>query len=184
MKQSPSQTVGPYLRIGLIYGHKQTDLIEDGVKGEQILLSGILYDGDGSPIGDGMIEIWQPDAQGIFNHPRDPQQDQADPHFRGFGRSETHRGGEFQFKTIKPGSRDGQAPYINVTVFARGMLVQAVTRIYFADETANENDPVLSALPADRRQTLLATRDDSGVLPHYHFDIHVQGDQETVFFNP
>ncbi len=184
MKQSASQTVGPYLRIGLIYGKKQTNLVREGTIGEQILITGVVYDGDGVPITDAMIEIWQPDAQGIFNHPNDPRHAEADPTFRGFGRSETHREGMFQFKTIKPGSRDGEAPYINVNVFARGMLVHAITRIYFADEAANDADPVLSALDAQRRQTLIAPRDESGDSPTYHFDIHVQGDRETVFFNP
>ena len=184
MKQNASQTVGPYLRIGLIYGgDKQTDLVQNGALGEQILISGVVYDGDGAPVTDAMIEIWQPDAQGFFNHPNDPNQANADPNFRGFGRSET-RTGKFEFKTIKPGSVDGSAPYINVTVFARGMLVHAITRIYFSDAAANDDDPVVSVLDAARRQTLIATRDDSGALPSYVFDIHVQGDQETVFFNP
>lgn len=184
MKQSASQTAGPFLRIGLIYGDKQTDLVQEGALGEQILVSGVFYDGEGVPILDGMVEIWQPDAQGIFNHPNDPKQAEVDPHFRGYGRAETRMGGAYMFKTIKPGNRDGQAPYINVIVFARGLLLHAMTRIYFADETANDRDVVLSALDAERRQTLIATRDDSGDLPTYHFDIHIQGDQETVFFNP
>ena len=185
MKQNASQTVGPYLRIGLIYGgEKQTNLVREGTTGEQILITGVVYDGEGVPITDAMIEIWQPDAQGIFNHPNDPKQAEADPTFRGFGRSETRNEGVFQFKTIKPGSQNGDAPYINVNVFARGMLVHAITRIYFSDEAANEADPVLSALAPEQQQTLIATRDDSGDLPTYHFDIRVQGDQETVFFNP
>lgn len=184
MKQSASQTVGPYLRIGLIYGTRQSDLVQDSTAGEQIRIAGVIYDGEGVPITDAMIEIWQPDANGFFNHPHDPNQAEADPHFRGFGRIETLHKGTFQFKTIKPGSRDGRAPYINVTIFSRGMLVHAITRIYFADEAANEDDPVLSALEPERRQTLIATRDDSGELPTYIFDIHIQGDKETVFFSP
>lgn len=184
MKQSASQTVGPYLRIGLVYGDKQTDLVREGTLGERILITGVVYDGDGTPINDAMVEIWQADANGYYNHPNDPNQAKADPTFRGFGRSETRHEGQFQFKTIKPGGQNGQPPYINVNVFARGMLVHAITRIYFADEAANANDPVFAALPPERQQTLIATRDDSGDLPTYRFDIHVQGDQETVFFNP
>ncbi len=184
-QQSGSQTVGPYLRIGLIYGgEKQWNLVREGTVGEQIRITGVIYDGEGVPVPDAMIEIWQPDANGFFNHPNDPNQAKADPSFRGFGRSETRNGGAFEFKTIKPGSLDGSAPYVNVNVFARGMLVHAITRIYFADEPANETDPVLSELDEQRRQTLIATRDDSGDVPAYHFDIHVQGEQETVFFNP
>ena len=184
MKQSASQTVGPYLRIGLIYGGKQNDLVREGTEGEKIRITGVIYDGEGVPVTDAMIEIWQPDANGYFNHPNDPNQAKADPNFRGFGRIETLHAGAYEFKTIKPGNLEGCAPYVNVNVFARGMLVHAITRIYFSDEAANETDPVLSALDADRRQTLIATRDDSGDLPTYRLDIHIQGDQETVFFNP
>lgn len=184
MNQSASQTVGPFLRIGLIYGGNQHDLVQADTLGEQLLITGVIYDGEGIPITDALIEIWQPDAQGIFNHPQDPNHAQADPNFRGYGRAETRNEGIFQFKTIKPGSQNGGAPYISVNVFARGMLVHAITRIYFSDEAANETDPVLSALPLERRQTLIAIRDDSGAMPLYRFDIHVQGAQETVFFHP
>lgn len=183
MKQSASQTVGPYFRIGLIYG-KQNELGNEQTKGERILITGLVLDGENEPVPDAMVEIWQADANGIYAHPNDPLYEQAAPHFRGFGRAENRQEGSFEFKTIKPGSRDGEAPYINVTVFARGMLVQALTRIYFSDEPANAHDSVLTAVAADRRSTLIAQRDDSGELPTYHFDIHLQGDAETVFFNP
>lgn len=184
-KQTPSQTVGPYLRIGLIYGETQSDLVQDETIGERILISGTVFDGNGEPIPDALVEIWQPDAQGIFNHPTDPRCQQADPHFRGFGRAETRLAGKFQFRTIKPGSiQEGHAPFINVTVFARGMLVHAITRIYFADEPANNDDPVLLAIPPERRHTLLAQREEVTVGATYHFDIHLQGNDETVFFNP
>jgi protocatechuate 3,4-dioxygenase alpha subunit len=184
MEQTPSQTVGPYLRIGLIYGDKQNDLVNEAASGQRITISGVVTDGNGDPITDAMVEIWQADANGIYNHPADPLHDEADPHFRGFGRAETPRAGAFQFKTIKPGSRDGQAPYINVHVFARGMLVHAMTRIYFADEPANEGDPVLQSIDPDRRQTLLATREGPANQSTYRFDIRMQSDNETVFFNP
>jgi len=184
MKQSASQTVGPYFRIGLIYGEPQNNLVQEKTTGEPIKITGLVLDGDGEPIPDAMVEIWQPDANGIYNHPTDPMHEQADPHFRGFGRAETRNGGAFEFTTVKPGGRDGQAPYINVNVFSRGMLIHAMTRIYFGDEPANANDPVLNSVDSDRRQTLIAMPDQSGELTTYHFDIHIQGEKETVFFNP
>jgi protocatechuate 3,4-dioxygenase alpha subunit len=184
MKQSASQTVGPFFRIGLIYSERQNDLVDEQTSGECILLTGCVLDGDGQPIPDAMLEIWQPDAKGIFNHPLDPLHDRADPHFRGFGRAENRTAGNYEFKTIKPGSRDGMPPYINVHIFARGMLVHAMTRIYFSDEPDNERDPVFNAVEAKRRQTLIATREASDELPVYRFDIRMQGEDETVFFNP
>jgi protocatechuate 3,4-dioxygenase alpha subunit len=152
--------------------------------GERIVLTGVMYDGDGVPIPDASIEIWQPDANGIFNHPLDPLHEQADPNFRGFGRAETRNGGRYEFKTVKPGGRDGQAPFINMHVFGRGMLVHALTRVYFSDEPANAEDPALNALEPDRRHTLMATREQSEGPPAYRFDIRMQGEDETVFFNP
>lgn len=184
MKQTTSQTVGPYLRIGLIRGREQNDLVGAETIGERIKIMGVVYDGNDDPITDAMVEIWQADARGIFNHPSDPLREQADPHFRGFGRSETSKGGVFTFHTIKPGGRDGSAPYINVYVFARGMLLHVMTRIYFEDETANEIDPVLEAVEVDRQMTLIATREESNDMPTYRFDIHLQGERETVFFDP
>ena len=183
LPQSASQTVGPYFRIGLIYGQAQNDLVQENTVGERILIQGVVYDRDGEPIPDAMVEIWQPDANGIFNHEADPLHEQADSHFHGFGRAENRENGRYQFHTIKPGGRDGQVPYINVRVFARGILIHALTRIYFSDEAGNDNDAVLTAVPAERRQTLIATCDDSGELPTYHFDIHMQGEKETVFFD-
>ena len=184
MKQSASQTVGPYFRIGLIYGEAQNDLVQKETDGQRIRIVGQVLDGDGQPIPDAMVEIWQPDAHGIYNHPVDPLHEQADPHFRGFGRAENRNEGIYEFKTIKPGSRDGQAPYINIRVFARGILIHAVTRIYFADEPANADDPVLNSVDSARRQTLIASLQESHDMPAYRFNIHMQGDNETVFFNP
>ncbi len=184
MKQTASQTVGPYLRIGLIYGEGQNNLVQAQTVGERIKIHGVVYDGDDQPITDAMVEIWQPDTNGIYNHPTDPMHEQADPHFRGFGRAETRNGGAYEFKTIKPGSRDGQAPYINVNVFSRGMLIHALTRIYFADESANANDPVLNTVDSNRRHTLIAVPEQSDDKPTYRFDIHIQGSEETVFFSP
>jgi protocatechuate 3,4-dioxygenase alpha subunit len=196
LKQTPSQTVGPFFSFGLISGGED-DLVQERTTGERITIEGRVLDGAGEPVLDALVEIWQPDANGIFNHPADPRRAQADPHFKGFGRSETIRDGRFRFKTIKPGplpspgdtaqpAADQRAPYINVWVFARGMLIHAVTRIYFADESANERDEVLMAIPdPERRRTLLARREESpDGLPRYCFDIVLQGEHETVFFDP
>ena len=136
-----------------------------------------------------MVEIWQPDAQGFFNHPADPNHAQADPTFRGFGRADTTDHGNFLFQTVKPGAipgtdREQYAPSINVRIFARGMLIHAVTRIYFADESTTPRDPVLNTIDPARRQTLIASPIESDDLPCYHFDIRLQGEAETVFFNP
>jgi protocatechuate 3,4-dioxygenase alpha subunit len=184
VKQTASQTAGPFLRIGLINGGRQNDLVQEETAGKRIKITGVVYDGNDEPITDAMVEIWQADANGIFDHPSDPLREQADPHFRGFGRSETTKGGVFTFHTIKPGGRDGNAPYINVHVFARGMLLHVMTRIYFEDEAANETDPVLGAVEAERRPTLIATREESDDMPRYRYDIHIQGELETVFFDP
>lgn len=186
--QSPSQTVGPFFHYGLIFGGENV-LVNDFTSGERIYIKGQVLDGDGQPVPDALVEIWQADAQGHFNHPADPHREQADKHFRGFGRSAT-TGDGFWFKTVKPGAvpgpdRQTQAPHVNVMIFARGMLIHAVTRLYFSDEeSANRADPVLNSVAPERRQTLIARREDSTDLPCYRFDIQLQGNQETVFFNP
>lgn len=187
-KQTPSQTAGPFFHIGLIDGD-ENNLVTPQTAGERITIEGRVLDGDGERVLDALVEIWQADAQGIFDHPADPRREQADEHFRGFGRSDTAGDGTFWFKTVKPGpvpwdEETMQAPHINVCVFARGMLIHAVTRLYFSDESANERDPVLSAVDAERRPTLIARRVESEDLPTYRLDIHLQGEQETVFFDP
>lgn len=185
--QTPSQTIGPFFAYGLIFGGENI-LVNDQTKGEHIRIIGKLIDGDGNPVTDGMLEIWQADANGIYTHPNDPQHSKADPHFRGFGRSDTVDDGTFSFKTIKPGSvsydgQTNQAPHINVHVFARGMLLHAHTRIYFSDEAANDNDPVLNSITdPQRRQTLIAKHETGSDLLTYCFDVILQGENETVFF--
>jgi protocatechuate 3,4-dioxygenase alpha subunit len=186
-KQTPSQTIGPFFHYGLIFGGENI-LVKERTAGERITIKGTVFDGDGEPVPDAMIEIWQADAQGFFNHPADPNQARADKHFQGFGRSDTVNGGRFLFKTIKPGpvvqeNQPEQAPYVNARVFSRGMLIHAVTRLYFSDEPANEQDPVLNSVAPERRATLIARRQDSEDWPTYRFDIHLQGDRETVFFD-
>ena len=187
-KQTPSQTVGPYFAYGLTarqYNYPQTSIAEgamagEDVEGERIRIEGRVLDGDGAPVPDAMIEIWQADAQGRFAHPADPRGSNAG--FTGFGRTGTGTDPKcrFVFDTIKPGAAaEGEAPHLNVIVFMRGLLTHVYTRIYFADEAAaNATDPVLSAVPADRRNTLIATREGNT----YRLDIHMQGPDETVFF--
>lgn len=188
--QSPSQTVGPFFHYGLMTKEDSHILIDEFTKGQRISIIGQVLDGAGNPVPDAMLEIWQADAGGHFNHEADPHHEQADPHFRGFGRADTVRDGKFSFKTIKPGTVpfDGQrdqAPHINVRVFSRGMLIHAYTRLYFSDEeAANQQDPVLNLVPADRQHTLIAQREPSGELPTYCFIVRLQGEDETVFFNP
>ncbi len=180
LKQTPSQTVGPYFAYAWtpeLYGRRPlvtNRLTTNDTAGERIRLEGVVTDGDGATIRDCVVEIWQADANGA------PQ-----PGAVGFGRCGTNDAGEYHFDTVKPGAiGDGQAPHIAVTVFARGMLSHAFTRVHFSDEeAANAADPVLAAVPDDRRATLIATRSERGGGVVYRFDIRLQGDGETVFFD-
>lgn len=193
LKQTPSQTVGPYFAYGLAapqYGYPFTGLasnqVADGfAPGERIRIAGRVIDGAGNPIPDAMIEMWQADSEGRYAHANDGRA--SNQRFRGFGRFGTGTDPEnrFVFDTIKPGSVDGaQAPHINVLVFMRGLLTHAYTRLYFSDEAAaNARDPVLAGVPAERRSNLIARREDTPAGTLYHFDIHMQGDDETVFFD-
>ena len=187
MKQTPSQTVGPFYSIGLT-DRAMNSLVTDQTPGQRIRIEGLVIDGDGRPVPDAMIEIWQANAAGRYNHPDDKQEKPLDQSFTGWGRSGTEPSGRYSFETIKPGpvpasEESVQAPHINVVVFARGMLVHAFTRIYFSDEPANEADPVLNSIQKERRQTLIANhRDESGRIV-YCFDIRLQGANETVFFD-
>jgi protocatechuate 3,4-dioxygenase, alpha subunit len=187
---TPAQTVGPFFAYGLTpaaYDYDPlvgNDLRTDDVVGEPIVVTGRLIDGGGDPVTDAMIEIWQADGEGRYAGVSEAL---ANTRFKGFGRSETPDG-MFRFLTVKPGRVPGpedkdQAPHINVGIFARGMLKRLFTRIYFDDEGANEVDPVLGVVPPDRRATLIAHRDGAADgLPRYVIDIHLQGDEETVFF--
>ena len=193
LKQTPSQTVGPFFAYGLTpqqYGYPFSSLAGGTLAtpdsdGQRIRIEGRVLDGNGATVPDALIEIWQADARGRYAHPADPRG--SNTGFHGFGRFGTgtdpqHR---FLFDTIKPGAVDQkQAPHINVIVFMRGLLVHAFTRLYFSDEAAaNAADPVLQSVPADRRSTLIAQRDDSQGMTIYRLDIHMQGPQETVFFD-
>ena len=178
---TPSATVGPYLAIGLTWADGEF-AAEDGTPGG-FWIRGQVFDGAGNVVPDAMVETWQADPDGGFPSPEDPRGAAFYPGFRGYARAQTISG-EFGVHTLKPGRvPDGegglQAPHIDVSLFARGILDRVVTRIYFADETeANAEDVVLNSVPADRRDTLLATPDGDG----YRIDFYLQGDRETVFF--
>ncbi len=181
---TPSQTVGPYFAICLPFDGQEL-VVPEGTPGS-FRIFGTVYDGASEPIPDHVIETWQPDPEGRFAdlHGRGGASQMAG--FRGFARHAEEDGeGNWEIVTVKPGRVPGpvgelQAPHIDVTVMARGMLHRVVTRIYFADESdANATDPVLASVPADRRQTLLAQPTDGG----YRFDIRIQGHDETVFFH-
>ena len=181
---TPSQTVGPYLRIGL-FGGPITNRLVDESDPRAILVSGLLVDGAAAPVPDGMVEIWQANAGGRYAHPADERAESPlEDGFTGFGRSSTEDGGHFEFVTVKPGRvpwPDGrlQAPHLLVGVFARGLLKRVATRLYFPDEeAANAEDPVLMGLEPGERATLIAHGENGGL----RFDIVLQGDKQTIFF--
>jgi protocatechuate 3,4-dioxygenase alpha subunit len=209
VKQTPWQTVGPFFHYGLpwkgaadlVAGEGELgarlDVIPDGhyllgpaeaartpAQGEPIEITGCVYDGDGKPVSDALVEIWQANPAGRYASEADLREELAlDPNFIGFGRSSTSLGGTFRFRTLKPGRVPGpgdtrQAPHIAVGVLGRGLLKRLVTRIYFADEPSNGEDPILALVPEERRNTLIARREGQA----WRFDIRLQGEGETVFF--
>jgi protocatechuate 3,4-dioxygenase, alpha subunit len=191
-ERTPSQTVGPYLHLGLTQGAFGAPEVfgpavaAPGQPGQHIRIEGRVLDGEGVPLPDAMIEIWQADDQGRYAHPADGRP-LASNSFRGFGRCPTDKSGAFAFATIKPGRVAGpggkiQAPHINVGVLARGVLKRLFTRIYFAGDPANAGDPILALVPADRRDTLLAKADPKSP-GLFRLDIRLQGTNETVFFD-
>jgi protocatechuate 3,4-dioxygenase alpha subunit len=171
---TPSQTVGPFFSIGLPWPAGAFVVSED--EPGALIIAGVVSDGDGAPIPDAVVETWQADAHGALGERQG---------FRGFARVPTGDTGEFAVRTVKPAPVPGpdgstQAPHIDVSLFARGLLHRVVTRIYFPDEeAANAADPILAGVPADRRGTLVAQPAADG----YRFDIHLQGPDETVFFD-
>ena len=187
-KQTPSQTVGPFYAIGLTR-QPMNVVARESTPGQRIRIEGQVCDGDGVAIPDVMVEIWQANSYGRYNHPDDKQEKPLDPAFIGWGRSGTDDKCFYSFETIKPGPVPGnddtvQAPHVNVVIFARGMLVHAYTRIYFDDEAANAKDPVLLSIKNKaRRRTLIAQRSERDGNAVYRFDIRLQGGNETVFFD-
>lgn len=178
---TPSQTVGPFFHDCLPY--HQGPRVAGPERAGVFRLTGRVLDGDGAPIPDSLVEIWQADETGSFVDEPGIYEEVTGSGFRGFGRSATDEDGWYEFHTVKPAAVttvDGehQAPHLAMSVFARGMLRRLVTRVYFPDSD-NGADPLLVALDADRRATLLASATDDG----YRFDVHMQGDQETVFLD-
>ena len=185
--QTPSQTVGPFFKPALIRSGQES-LVTPGSRGERITIEGCVLDGDAAGVSDAMIEIWQANADGRYDHPDDSQEKLRDPYFHGFGRAATDERGRYRFYTIKPGSVPGpgivlQAPHINVSIFARGLLKRLVTRIYFPGEPLNAADLVLNAVAPERRSTLVARLDNAEQQRVLRFDIVLQGENETVFFD-
>jgi protocatechuate 3,4-dioxygenase, alpha subunit len=184
---TPSQTVGPYYHLGCTNDHSVSRIAGPEAVGQPVRLICRVLDGDGLPVDDAMIEIWQADAEGNYNQTAVGQGKGADPNCAGFGRMATDANGTCLFETIKPGrvpANGGtlQAPHFNVSVFARGVLKRLATRIYFAGETANDECPILTLVPKERRATLLA-RPDPRAVGDWHFDVHLCGEDETVFFD-
>ncbi len=200
LKETASQTAGPYVHIGLIPHMAGFDIFQNNfgnvlagaeTRGEHIVIEGRVLDGTGTPVRDALLEIWQANAAGRYNHPADRQNKPLDDGFRGWGRTGAEFDtGLYRFETVKPGKvpgRDGRtmAPHVNFWIVARGINIGLSTRMYFADEAeANAADPVLSMIEQDvRRGTLIAQRASRGGKPVYTFDIVLQGDNETVFFD-
>jgi len=180
-----SQTVGPYFHIGLPY--EGGELLVDPDHPAAVRIRGTVTDGEGEPVPDSMIELWQAGPGGRYAHPEDTREDvPLEQGFSGFGRAAVDESGSFEFVTLKPGAVPApeggtQAPHINVSVFARGLLRHLPTRLYFPDEAeANDADPVLSSIEPARRATLVAVEEEDGAL---RFDVRLQGEAETVFFD-
>ena len=181
-----SQTVGPFFSIELARLEKD-NLAGPGISGERVTIEGRVLDGDGAPVPDALIEIWQANSHGKYAHPEDTQNKPLEPGFHGYGRIPTDSNGVFRFTTIKPGAVPGpdgkpQAPHIAVSVFARGLMRRLVTRIYFPDEAANAGDYVLNLVAPERRGTLIAKKIEgqNGALA---WNVILQGSEETVFFD-
>lgn len=200
LKESASQTAGPYVHIGLAPSRAGFELYanELGLEiagpeapGERIRVEGVVFDGTGAPIRDVLLETWQADAAGIYPHPEDPRAAQVAPGFRGWGRAvPDFSTGRWAFDTIKPGPVPGwggrlQAPHISFWLVARGINIGLQTRLYFADEAeANTTDPLLNLVEqAHRRATLIAAREERNGKAVYRFDIRLQGEGETVFLD-
>lgn len=182
-----SQTVGPFFHVGLCHPHWD-DLMREGAQGRPIRIRGRVTDGEGDPVPDALIEIWQADADGCYARPHEMRA----PHrglFRGFGRAPTDAEGRYAFRTVMPGSVRGangesQAPHINVVIFARGLLRHLNTRMYFSDRAhENERDVVLASAPPQVRKTLMAQLQETAGDADYVFDIRLQGEGETAFFD-
>jgi protocatechuate 3,4-dioxygenase alpha subunit len=204
LRETASQTAGPYVHIGLapgaagfkIFEHELgTDITGPNAAGERIRVEGLVLDGTGSAVKDVLIEVWQANAAGIYAHPADPRSAEVEPGFRGWGRViSDFDSGLWSCDTVKPGAVPGRgghqglpsmAPHLNFWIVARGINIGLNTRMYFSDEAeANAKDPILNLVEhIGRRQTLIAARELRDGVPVYRFDIRLQGEGETVFFD-
>jgi len=195
LPETASQTAGPYVHIGLAPGAAGFEIFDTELgrdiagpeaAGERISIEGVVYDGTGAPVRDVLIEVWQANAAGIYPHPEDPRAGEVGPGFRGWGRViPDFETGRFLLRTVKPGPVPGpdgrpMAPHLKLWLVARGINIGLHTRLYFDDEAAaNAADPILNLIDPPRRATLIAARDGGG----YRFDIRLQGERETVFFD-
>ena len=181
-----SQTVGPFFKLGFSWLY-QNHLASPGVSGERVEIAGCILDGDGKPVPDGILEIWQANSNGKYAHLDDPQGKPIEPGFTGYGRVPTDDEGRFRFATIKPGRVPGpdgelQAPHLALSVFTRGLLKRLITRIYFPDEPSNDDDFALNLVDPARRETLVAKKAD-GRAGALEWNVILQGPGETVFFD-
>ncbi len=186
LQATTSQTVGPFFRIGFEWLHRD-NMAGEGVSGERVTIQGRVFDGDGIPVPDAMLEIWQANAHGKYAHPEDTQDKPLEPGFTGYGRVPVAADGAFRFVTIKPGPVPGprgakQAPHLLVSVFMRGLLRRLVTRIYFPDDSRNATDFILNLVEPERRSTLIARR-IAGSPNTLEWNVVLQGPDETVFFD-
>lgn len=191
-RATTSQTVGPFFKIGFSWLNCD-NLVGEGVSGERVVLQGQVIDGDGAPVSDAVLEIWQANAHGKYDHPEDTQDKPLEPGFKGYGRVPVNRDGRFRFATIKPGPVPGpeasgtgnsneQAPHLLISIFMRGLLRRLVTRMYFPEDGPNARDPILNLVEPARRGTLIAKKidDSTGTL---EWNVVLQGENETVFFD-
>jgi len=186
LKATSSQTVGPYFRIGLNWLYTD-NLAAENPSGDKFEISGKILDADGNAIPDAILELWQANASGKYAHPEDTQNKSIDPGFLGFGRVSAEENGSFHFTTIKPGRVPGldgklQAPHIVVSIFMRGLLRRLVTRIYFPDDPANDEDFALNLVEPARRATLIAQKSPDHPA-QLTWNVYMQGPNETVFFD-
>ena len=186
LQATTSQTVGPYFKIGLQWLNRD-NLVGEGVSGERVTIQGRVFDGDGTPVPDAILEIWQANAHGKYDHPEDTQNKPLEPGFKGYGRVPVSAEGVFRFATIKPGpvpdpNGKEQAPHLVVSVFMRGVLRRLVTRIYFPDEPRNAADLILNLVEPARRPTLIAKKTAGGP-GTLEWNVVLQGPNETVFFD-
>jgi protocatechuate 3,4-dioxygenase alpha subunit len=192
--QTPSQTIGPFFHPGLVRPAPDGSpaignvLASEASEGRRIRVRGGVYDGLGQPVSDALLEIWQADADGRYHHPLDRQNESGDSALFGFGRCATDADGQYWFDTVKPGAVPGpggsvQAPHIGVIVLARGLLLHLFTRVYFHGDAEHAHDPVLACVEPSRRSTLIARLSGlAGGVAEYVFDVRLQGEHETVFF--